>query len=113
VDYFSRLAAIPDVSAFLRYGGTNFAIGGSTSLYLASQIGAFLGRYGSRANPSNPYWLKDQIAATKDTFGIAQYRHQMSLHGPVARYLQNHTLVSGDKSNGTNSPSWLKGSNKS
>jgi phospholipase/lecithinase/hemolysin len=59
VDYFSQLARIPDVSAFLRNGGTNFAIGGSTSLYLATQIGAYLGESRGRANPANLYiiWI--------------------------------------------------------
>jgi phospholipase/lecithinase/hemolysin len=38
VDYFSQFAGIPDVSAFLRNRGTNFAVGGSTSLYLAGEI---------------------------------------------------------------------------
>jgi phospholipase/lecithinase/hemolysin len=59
VDYFSLLARIPDVSAFLRNGGTNFAIGGSTSLYLATQVSAYLGDNRGRANPADLFiiWI--------------------------------------------------------
>jgi phospholipase/lecithinase/hemolysin len=38
VDYFSQIAGIPDVTAFLQNRGTNFAVGGSTSLDLAGQV---------------------------------------------------------------------------
>src|ERR1700761_6724036 len=38
VDYISQVAGIPDVSAFLRNRGTNFEVGGSTSLDLAGEI---------------------------------------------------------------------------
>lgn len=59
VDYFSELARIPDVTAFLQNRGTNFAVGGSTSLDLAGQISAYLGENGGRANPSDLYvvWI--------------------------------------------------------
>jgi phospholipase/lecithinase/hemolysin len=59
VDYFSQFAGIPDVRAFLQNRGTNFAVGGSTSLDLAGQIGTYLGSNGGRANPSNLYvvWI--------------------------------------------------------
>ena len=55
VDYFSQLAGIPDVSAFLRNGGTNFAVGGSTSLYLAGEIATYLADNAGRADPANLY----------------------------------------------------------
>jgi phospholipase/lecithinase/hemolysin len=59
VDYFSQLAGIPDVSAFLRDRGTNFAVGGSTSLYLAGEIATYLADNGGRADPANLYviWI--------------------------------------------------------
>jgi phospholipase/lecithinase/hemolysin len=59
VDYFSQLAGIPDVSAFLRNRGTNFAVGDSTSLYLAGEIATYLGDNGGRADPGNLYivWI--------------------------------------------------------
>jgi phospholipase/lecithinase/hemolysin len=59
VDYFSQLAGIPDVSAFLRNGGTNFAVGGSTSLYLAGEIATYLADNAGRADPANLYvvWI--------------------------------------------------------
>jgi phospholipase/lecithinase/hemolysin len=59
VDYFSQFAGIPDVSAFLRNRGTNFAVGGSTSLYLAGEIATFLADQGGRADPANLYvvWI--------------------------------------------------------
>jgi phospholipase/lecithinase/hemolysin len=59
VDYFSEIAKIPDVTAFLKNRGTNFAVGGSTSLDLAGQIGTYLGENGGRANPSDLYviWI--------------------------------------------------------
>jgi thermolabile hemolysin len=59
VDYFSQLAGIPDVSAFLRNRGTNFAVGGSTSVYLAGEIATYLATNGGRANPANLYvvWI--------------------------------------------------------
>ena len=59
VDYFSQLAGIPDVSAFLRNRGTNFAVGGSTSVYLAGQIATYLATNGGRANSANLYviWI--------------------------------------------------------
>ena len=49
VDYFSQLAGIPDASAFLRNRGTNFAVGGSTSL-LAGEIATYLAENGGRAD---------------------------------------------------------------
>ena len=59
VDYFSQFARIPDVTAFLQNRGTNFAVGGSTSLDLAGQIGAYLGDNGGQANPTDLYvvWI--------------------------------------------------------
>jgi phospholipase/lecithinase/hemolysin len=59
VDYFSGFAHIPDVTAFSQNRGTNFAVGGSTSQYLAAQIGLYLETSGGRANPNNLYviWI--------------------------------------------------------
>ena len=59
VDYFSQLTGIQDVSAFLRNRGTNFAVGGSTSLYLAGEIATYLGENGGRADAANLYviWI--------------------------------------------------------
>src|SRR6476661_7230076 len=37
VDYLSQLARIPDVTAFPQNRGTNFAVGGSTSVDLTGQ----------------------------------------------------------------------------
>jgi phospholipase/lecithinase/hemolysin len=59
VDYFSQIAGIPDVTAFLQNRGTNFAVGGSTSLDLAGQIGTYLVNNGGRAHSSDLYivWI--------------------------------------------------------
>jgi phospholipase/lecithinase/hemolysin len=59
VDYFSQFALIPDVTAFLQNRGTNFAVGGSTSLDLAGQIATYLAQNGERADPSDLYvvWI--------------------------------------------------------
>ena len=59
VDRFSQFARITDVTAFLQNRGTNFAVGGSTSLDLAGQIGAYLGDNGGQANPTDLYvvWI--------------------------------------------------------
>jgi phospholipase/lecithinase/hemolysin len=59
VDYFSQIAGIPDVTAFLQNRGTNFAVGGSTSLDLAGQVGTYLVNNGGRANSDDLYivWI--------------------------------------------------------
>jgi phospholipase/lecithinase/hemolysin len=59
VDYFSQMAGIPDVTAFLQNRGTNFAVGGSTSLDLAGQVGTYLASNGGTANPADLYivWI--------------------------------------------------------
>jgi thermolabile hemolysin len=92
VDYFSQLAGIPDVSAFLRDRGTNFAVGGSMSLYLAGEIATYLATNGNRANPANLYvvWIgandfeagmtPQQTAATIETEMVA-------LHAAGAKHL--------------------------
>ena len=59
VDYFSQFAGTQDVTAFLQNRGTNFAVGGSTSVDLAGQIGTYLADNSGRANPSDLYviWI--------------------------------------------------------
>jgi phospholipase/lecithinase/hemolysin len=59
VDYFSQFVGISDVTAFLQNRGTNFAVGGSTSVDLAGEIGTYLAENGGRANPGNLYvvWI--------------------------------------------------------
>src|SRR5258708_28470946 len=38
VDYFTTIAGLPPATAYLENGGTNFAVGGSTSSFLAAKI---------------------------------------------------------------------------
>jgi phospholipase/lecithinase/hemolysin len=59
VDYFARLAQLPPATAYLRNGGTNFAVGGSTSPLLGVQITAYLAANGGHANKDDLYavWI--------------------------------------------------------
>jgi thermolabile hemolysin len=59
VDYFTKIAGLPPATAFLKNGGTNFAVGGSTSELLGAQIAAFLAAVGGSADPSDLYviWI--------------------------------------------------------
>jgi phospholipase/lecithinase/hemolysin len=58
VDYFPRVAHhFAPITAFLKKGGTNFAVGSATSADLSSQIGTFLANF--KASPDNLYviWI--------------------------------------------------------
>jgi phospholipase/lecithinase/hemolysin len=59
VDYFTQLAGLPPATAFLEDGGTNFAVGGSTSPLLSVQIVTYLAAHGGRANKDDLYavWI--------------------------------------------------------
>ena len=59
VDFFTRLAQLPPATAFLQNGGTNFAVGGSTSLLLGVQITVYLAANGGHANQDDLYavWI--------------------------------------------------------
>jgi thermolabile hemolysin len=59
VDYFTGLAQLPPATAYLRDRGTNFAVGGSSSPFLAAQIGIYLATNGGRANYDDLYviWI--------------------------------------------------------
>jgi thermolabile hemolysin len=59
VDYFTRLAGLPPATAFLEDGGTNFAVGGSTSPFLSVQITTYLAANGGHANRDDLYvvWI--------------------------------------------------------
>jgi thermolabile hemolysin len=59
VDYFTGLAQLPPATAYLRDRGTNFAVGGSSSPFLAAQIGIYLATNGGRANDDDLYviWI--------------------------------------------------------
>ena len=92
VDYFSQLAGIPDVSAFLRNRGTNFAVGGSTSLYLAGEIATYLANNGGRADPTNLYviWISAddfQAGLTAQQTSAAIETEVVALGRAGARYL--------------------------
>lgn len=70
------ISCIPDVTAFLENRGTNFAVGGSTSLDLAGQIGAYLGNNGGQANPTDLYvvWIgANDFQAGLQNSGIWRY----------------------------------------
>jgi phospholipase/lecithinase/hemolysin len=92
VDYFSQFAGIPDVSAFLRNRGTNFAVGGSTSLYLAGEIATYLANNGGRADPTNLYviWIGAddfQAGLTPQQTSAAIETEVVALGRAGARYL--------------------------
>jgi thermolabile hemolysin len=63
VDYFSYFSWVNQhflpITAFLQNGGTNFAVGGSSSALLVGQIGSYLGSTGGRASASNLFvvWI--------------------------------------------------------
>jgi phospholipase/lecithinase/hemolysin len=59
VDYFTKLAQLPTATAYLQNGGTNFAVGGSTSPLLGVQITVYLALNGGHANKDDLYavWI--------------------------------------------------------
>jgi phospholipase/lecithinase/hemolysin len=59
VDYFTGLAQLPPATAYLQNGGTNFAVGGSTSPLLGVQITVYLAANGGHANKDDLYavWI--------------------------------------------------------
>jgi phospholipase/lecithinase/hemolysin len=59
VDYFTRIAGLPPATAYLEDGGTNFAVGGSTSELLGAQIAVYLATVGGSANPKDLFviWI--------------------------------------------------------
>ena len=59
VDYFTKLAQLPPATAYLQNGGTNFAVGGSTSPLLGVQITTYLALNGGHANKDDLYavWI--------------------------------------------------------
>jgi outer membrane lipase/esterase len=59
VDYFTRLDQLPPATAYLQNGGTNFAVGGSTSPLLTVQITVYLAANGGHANKDDLYaiWI--------------------------------------------------------
>src|SRR5690349_9388150 len=59
VDYFTTIVGLPPATAYLKNGGTNFAVGGSTSALLGAQIVVFLATVGGSADPADLYviWI--------------------------------------------------------
>jgi phospholipase/lecithinase/hemolysin len=59
VDYFTRIARLPAATAYLENGGTNFAVGGSTSELLGAQILVYLATVSGKADPSDLFviWI--------------------------------------------------------
>ena len=59
VDYFTRIAGLPPATAYLENGGTNFAVGGSTSELLGAQILAYLATVGGNPDPKDLFaiWI--------------------------------------------------------
>ena len=59
VDYFTRIAGLPAATAYLEDGGTNFAVGGSTSELLGAQILVYLATVGGNPDPSDLFviWI--------------------------------------------------------
>ena len=59
VDYFTRIAGLSAATAYLKNGGTNFAVGGSTSELLGAQILVYLATVGGNADPSDLFviWI--------------------------------------------------------
>lgn len=59
VDDFTKIAGLPPATAYLRNGGTNFAVGGSTSALLAAQIAVYLATVSGSANSADLYviWI--------------------------------------------------------
>jgi phospholipase/lecithinase/hemolysin len=69
VDYFTKNAGLPPATAYLENGGTNFAVGGSTSELLGAQILAYLATVGGKSDPSDLFviWIgsNDFLAGIK------------------------------------------------
>jgi phospholipase/lecithinase/hemolysin len=59
VDYFTRITGLPAATAYLEDGGTNFAVGGSTSELLGAQILVYLATVGGKPDPSDLFaiWI--------------------------------------------------------
>jgi phospholipase/lecithinase/hemolysin len=59
VDYFTRIAGLPAATAYLQNGGTNFAVGGSTSELLGAQILVYLATVSGKPDPSDLFviWI--------------------------------------------------------
>jgi phospholipase/lecithinase/hemolysin len=53
VDYFTRIAGLPAATAYLKNGGTNFAVGGSTSELLGAQVLVYLATVGGKPDPAD------------------------------------------------------------
>jgi phospholipase/lecithinase/hemolysin len=68
VDYFTRITGLPAATAFLENGGTNFAVGGSTSELLGAQIVVYLVTVSGKANPADLFVV--WIGANDFTAGI-------------------------------------------
>src|SRR5260221_3943674 len=52
VDDFTTIAGLPPATAYLENGGTNFAVGGSTSALLGAQIAVYLVTAKGSADPA-------------------------------------------------------------
>ena len=79
VDYFTGIAGLPPATAYLENGGTNFAVGGSTSELVGAQILVYLTAAGGRADPNDLFviWIgaNDFLAGinantTTDVIGV-------------------------------------------
>ena len=59
VDDFTTIAGLPPATAYLENGGTNFAVGGSTSALLAAQIAVYLVTVKGSADPTDLFviWI--------------------------------------------------------
>ena len=59
VDYFTRIAGLPPATAYLENGGTNFAVGGSTSELLGAQILVYLATVSGSPDPNDLFviWI--------------------------------------------------------
>src|SRR5215469_5209634 len=59
VDDFTQITGLPAATAYLENGGTNFAVGGSTSELLGAQILVYLATVGGKANPADLFaiWI--------------------------------------------------------
>jgi phospholipase/lecithinase/hemolysin len=59
VDYFTQITGLPPATAYLQDGGTNFAVGGSTSELLGAQILVYLATVGGKPDPSDLFaiWI--------------------------------------------------------
>ena len=68
VDDFTEIAGLPAATAYLENGGTNFAVGGSTSELLGAQILVYLATVGGKANPADLFVI--WIGANDFTAGI-------------------------------------------